>query len=400
MKRVLLPDQRAAVGRLRRRGAGGDHRRLLGRRLRRQPDGGLPQAVHGAHRHQDQFGRCRQPGDADQGAGRGRQRHHRHRRRGALRMLVRLCDEGAARGAADRRAPGGRRRHPGGRGLHRRRALRLRRRRPSSTRPSSPIDSDKFPRARPSAADFFDLEKFPGKRGLRKGAKSSLELALMADGVPAAEVYELLATPEGVDRAFAKLDTIKDEVIWWEAGAQPPQLLADGEVVMTTAYNGRIFDAMIEENKPFEIVWDGQISTSTSSSSPRAPRTRTPPGSSSSSRPTPSGSPTRPTCISYGPARKSSAPMVGKFKDGTTDMAPHMPTTPSTWPNALHHRHRVLGRPRHRAERALQRLARQLTPAGAAGHPPPPRHREDPRMADIPADGTAGIAEGGRRARR
>ncbi len=36
----------------------------------------------------------------------------------------------------------------------------------------------------------------------------------------------------GVDRAFAKLDTIKDSVVWWEAGAQPPQLLADGEVVM------------------------------------------------------------------------------------------------------------------------------------------------------------------------
>ena len=67
------------------------------------------------------------------------------------------------------------------------------------------------------------------------------------------------ATPEGVDRAFAKLDTIKDEVIWWEAGAQPPQLLADGEVVMTTAYNGRIFNAMIEENQPFELFWPNQI---------------------------------------------------------------------------------------------------------------------------------------------
>ena len=60
-----------------------------------------------------------------------------------------------------------------------------------------------------SAADFFDLEKFPGKRGLRKGAKFSLELALMADGVAPADVYATLATPEGVDRAFKKLDTIK-----------------------------------------------------------------------------------------------------------------------------------------------------------------------------------------------
>ena len=36
-----------------------------------------------------------------------------------------------------------------------------------------------------TVADFFDLKKFPGKRGLKKGAKAVLELALMADGVPA-----------------------------------------------------------------------------------------------------------------------------------------------------------------------------------------------------------------------
>ncbi|MGL5010112.1 MAG: ABC transporter substrate-binding protein, partial [Paracoccaceae bacterium] len=122
-------------------------------------------------------------------------------------------------------------------------------------------DTTKFPEgAGPTtAADFFDLEKFPGKRGIRKGAKAVLEFALMADGVPAAEVYDVLGTPEGVDRALAKLDTIKSEVVWWEAGAQPPQLLADGEVVMTTAYNGRIFNAAVGEGKPFQIVWDAQI---------------------------------------------------------------------------------------------------------------------------------------------
>jgi len=81
-------------------------------------------------------------------------------------------------------------------------------------------DKTKFSGEVPTTiADFFDLEKFPGKRGLRKGAKANLELALMADGVPAAEVYDVLATPEGVDRAFAKLDTIKSQVVWWDAGA-------------------------------------------------------------------------------------------------------------------------------------------------------------------------------------
>ena len=72
-------------------------------------------------------------------------------------------------------------------------------------------------------------------------------------------VYAVLDTAEGLDRAFRKLETTKDQVVWWETGAQPPQMLADGEVLMTTAYNGRIFNAQVLENPPFVIVWDGQV---------------------------------------------------------------------------------------------------------------------------------------------
>ncbi len=107
--------------------------------------------------------------------------------------------------------------------------------------------------------DFFDLKKFPGKRGLKKEANVNLEWALMADGVAAADVYKVLSTPAGLDRAFKKLDTIKSSVVWWSAGAQPPQLLASGEVVMTSVYHGRIFDANIKDNKNFAVMWDGQI---------------------------------------------------------------------------------------------------------------------------------------------
>jgi len=120
-------------------------------------------------------------------------------------------------------------------------------------------NKDNNPTAPDSIDDFFNLADFPGKRGLRKSAKATREMARMGDGGPAEEVYDILETDEGVDGAFAKLDTIKDEVVWWEAGAQPPQLLADGEVVMSTAYNGRIFNAAIAENQPLEVVWDGQI---------------------------------------------------------------------------------------------------------------------------------------------
>ncbi|MFZ1480597.1 MAG: ABC transporter substrate-binding protein [Paracoccaceae bacterium] len=107
-------------------------------------------------------------------------------------------------------------------------------------------------------ADLFDTAKFPGKRGLWKNPATNLEFALLADGVPADQVYEVLSTPEGLDRAFAKLDTIKGDIVWWEAGAQAPQLLASGEVVMTTAWNGRIHNAN-KEGQDFKIVWDNQI---------------------------------------------------------------------------------------------------------------------------------------------
>ncbi len=120
-------------------------------------------------------------------------------------------------------------------------------------------DADKITGEPPQSwADFWDTEKYPGKRGMRRHAKYTLEFALMADGVPIEQVYEVLRTPEGVDRAFAKLDEIKDDIIWWEAGAQAPQLLASGEVIMTNAYNGRI-SAANEEGHNFKVVWPQSI---------------------------------------------------------------------------------------------------------------------------------------------
>jgi putative spermidine/putrescine transport system substrate-binding protein len=120
-------------------------------------------------------------------------------------------------------------------------------------------DASKLKTAPTTINDFFDLQKFPGKRGLRKSPKASMEWALVADGVDPKDVYKVLSTPAGVDRAFRKLDTIKKDIVWWESGAQAPQLLADGAVVMTQAYNGRIDDAAKKENKPFKAVWDAQV---------------------------------------------------------------------------------------------------------------------------------------------
>lgn len=183
--------------------------------------------------------------------------------------------------------------------------------------------------------DFFDLEKFPGKRGIRKNPKANLEMALMADGVPASDVYDLLSTPEGIDRAFAKLDTIKDEAVWWEAGAQPPQLLADGEVVMTTAYNGRIFNAAAGEGKPFEVNWDGQILDFDLWVIPKgAPNIEATMDFIAFSTDTQRLA-DQASWIAYGPARKSSGALVGLYHDGKTKMAPHMPTAEANLANAL-----------------------------------------------------------------
>jgi putative spermidine/putrescine transport system substrate-binding protein len=107
-------------------------------------------------------------------------------------------------------------------------------------------------------ADFWDLEKFPGKRGLRRGAKFTLEFALLADGVPADRVYDVLGTEAGVQRAFDKLDQIKSSIQWWSSGAQPLQWLAAGDVIMTSAYNGRVTTAQ-EEGQNFTMQWNGSI---------------------------------------------------------------------------------------------------------------------------------------------
>jgi putative spermidine/putrescine transport system substrate-binding protein len=188
-------------------------------------------------------------------------------------------------------------------------------------------DKTKFKGNAPKTmADFFNVKDFPGKRGMRKGPKPNLEFALMADGVAPGDVYKMLGTPEGVDRAFAKLDQLKDSVVWWTAGAQPPQLLADGEVAMTTAYNGRIFGAVASEGKPFEIVWDGQILDLDLWVIPKGA-----PNKEEALKFIAFSTDTQRLAdqakyISYGPARKSSGPLVGKFQDGKIDMAPHMPT--------------------------------------------------------------------------
>ncbi|WP_422048554.1 extracellular solute-binding protein [Shimia sp.] len=186
-----------------------------------------------------------------------------------------------------------------------------------------------------SVCDVFDLAAYPGKRALQKRPIDNMEWALFCDGVAKEDIYDTLGTDEGVSQALAKLDTIKDQVVWWTAGAETPQLLADGEVVMGSTFNGRLFSAIAEQNQPIGMLWDMQsfdldgwivpeglpadrkarvmdflkFATDTQRLADQA------------------------KYISYGPARASSAPLVGTHAELGIDMAPHMPTDPANATN-------------------------------------------------------------------
>jgi putative spermidine/putrescine transport system substrate-binding protein len=192
--------------------------------------------------------------------------------------------------------------------------------------------------------DFFNTKKFPGKRAIYKGAMSNLEIALVADGVKASgsqaggDLLYRKMEGAGIDRALAKIKKLcTDEdggCVFWNAGAQPPELLANGEVVMATGWNGRFFNAQME-GTPLVQVWDAQILdyeyfalvkdgpnyASGDALKVLAEMTSTE-GLAGSAK-----------YIAYAPWRKSSIAIMEAgepwFKDGKTNMVPHMPTAPA-----------------------------------------------------------------------
>ncbi len=185
--------------------------------------------------------------------------------------------------------------------------------------------------------DVFDLEAFPGQRSLERRPINNMEWALICDGVAKEDVYDVLETDEGQAQALAKLGTIKDSVVWWSAGADTPQLLADGEVVIGSTYNGRLFSVIEEQDQPVAMLWDAQVfdldgwiipagladdrvarvkdflyfATDTQRLADQA------------------------KWISYGPARESSAPLVSTHADLGIEMAQHMPTDPDNAQNTF-----------------------------------------------------------------
>ena len=183
----------------------------------------------------------------------------------------------------------------------------------------------------------FDLETYPGQRALERRPINNMEWALLCDGVAKEDVYDVLATEEGQDQALAKLDTIKDQVVWWNAGADTPQLLADGEVFMGSTYNGRLFSAIEEQDQPIAMMWDAQVFDldgwiiPTGLSDERLARVKDFVMFATDTQRLADQA----KYISYGPARESSAPLVGQHAELGIDMAPHMPTDPENAKNTF-----------------------------------------------------------------
>ncbi|KZY05897.1 MULTISPECIES: extracellular solute-binding protein [unclassified Sulfitobacter] len=184
---------------------------------------------------------------------------------------------------------------------------------------------------------IFDTETYPGKRALEKRPIGNMEWALLCDGVDKEEIYDVLETEEGQQQALDKLATIKDDVIWWSAGADTPQLLADGEVIMGSTYNGRLFSLIEEQDQPVAMMWDAQVFDldgwiiPTGLSEERQARALDYVRFATDTQRLADQA----KYISYGPARKSSAPLVGKHAELGIEMAPHMPTDPENAKNTF-----------------------------------------------------------------
>jgi putative spermidine/putrescine transport system substrate-binding protein len=188
-------------------------------------------------------------------------------------------------------------------------------------------DDRAFPGEKPrSVADFFDVERFPGKRALRAAPVGLFDWALRSYGVPRSQIYDLLSTERGLRLAFRRLDRIRDQLVWWRAGSEPVDMLRSGAVAMATGYNGRFFQAQAVEGAPISVIWDSALLEQNTWAIPK-------------------GAPDRDLAeqfirfatsseqlgamanrISYGPARRSAQRRIGLHVETGIPMRPHMPT--------------------------------------------------------------------------
>jgi putative spermidine/putrescine transport system substrate-binding protein len=198
------------------------------------------------------------------------------------------------------------------------------------------VDLEAFTKGRPTKiGDLIDLRGFPGKRALPNGPRYTLELALLADGVAPEQVYAELATPVGADRAFAALDKIKPEILWWDKAADPLAWLSSRKVAMAASYSGRIFRTAIGNPERMGLLWDGQIYDVDLWAIPKGAANKDLAKRFVAFASAPERLAAQARLIAYGPMRKSAVPLVGKNPEVGVEMENFLPTSPENFKNAL-----------------------------------------------------------------
>jgi putative spermidine/putrescine transport system substrate-binding protein len=117
-------------------------------------------------------------------------------------------------------------------------------------------DKDKTPNAPKDMAGFFDIKKYPGKRSLTSRLYTTFEYALLADGVPPDQIYNVLRQPDGIERVFKVLDPMKDQIVWWDAAQISVTTLANNEVAYSLVPINRYFNAVLNDKRNWETTWD------------------------------------------------------------------------------------------------------------------------------------------------
>jgi putative spermidine/putrescine transport system substrate-binding protein len=228
-------------------------------------------------------------------------------------------------------------------------------------------DDRAFPGRKPTRVeDFFDLARFPGPRAIEKRPDAILEWALMAEGVPPAQVYDLLSTARGLDLAFARLDRIRGAILWWDDPAEAAEMLSDGRAAMASGYNGRFFAAAME-GAPVVTLWDGRLLGTEVWAIPAAADAPAAARRFVARAVRPEAMARLATRIPYGPARRSAFSRIGLHPAHGVPMRAYLPNAPHRGRRSLERDSRWYARTRAlRARRFEAWLGRGGGGAGAA----------------------------------
>jgi putative spermidine/putrescine transport system substrate-binding protein len=198
------------------------------------------------------------------------------------------------------------------------------------------FDRQAFPKGEPtSISAILDTARFPGKRALPSNPRYTLEVALLADGVPPESVYTELGTEAGADRAFAALDKIRGDILFWDSAEQPITWLLEERATMVAGYSGRIFRAAVGDQRRVGVIWDGQVYDVDAWAIPKAAKNKEEAVRFISFATDPARLAAQAQLIAYGPMRKSAVELVGKHPIINVEMREFLPTAPDNFKTAL-----------------------------------------------------------------